>query len=554
MPRSWPRSWTRSKLSVPRSGRTGRRGDLRRHQTRATGALILVHTSAKVWPARLPDRGSPRAPRPCWPSSTSCGTEAMRSTGAQPRRGCARFRRWFAKAQRTSLNQTAAVPPRHDGRRRALHPAAGPGANLILHRRDVSLSRSRRAATWPSTSPGQAGRAARSRRDAGLGDAGTRPGPDPAVPDRRPPAHRAQSGAGHRAVFRHRRLHRTRRPAGDRRWRELLNVHDELARRLVEEFGGRLVKTTGDGLLPPSTEQPRRSAARPPSETSWAASASSFGWLHTGEVELRDGDVGGIAVRIAARVMAAARPGEILVLQDRAGPDRGLRHRLGRPRHAAVAGRRGYLAAVRGGGAYAVPSGDRHVPSVGPGAGAPTFRSEAGQWGSSADADGEVLEPGRVLDCHLDLVLDQSRTPSPPACETRHPKCQTSSRNGPLAGARAKSLTGADRNPAPAEAASWLWRPSRWAIAAASWRPATPAWPGSVRRGPGRLGRDEQLLPAVTPDVRYVNAGTSTLRNSSKSFLGPDGRAHRRSTLTGLWWPTVRRRTRHRVVAPDADT
>ena len=35
--------------------------------------------------------------------------------------------------------------------------------------------------------------------------------------------------------------------------------------------------------------------------------------LHTGEVELRDNDVGGIAVNIAARVMAAARPGEILV-------------------------------------------------------------------------------------------------------------------------------------------------------------------------------------------------------------------------------------------------
>ena len=34
--------------------------------------------------------------------------------------------------------------------------------------------------------------------------------------------------------------------------------------------------------------------------------------LHTGEVELRDGDVGGIAVHIAARVMAAAGPGEIL--------------------------------------------------------------------------------------------------------------------------------------------------------------------------------------------------------------------------------------------------
>jgi hypothetical protein len=36
---------------------------------------------------------------------------------------------------------------------------------------------------------------------------------------------------------------------GDRRWRELLNVHDELTGRVVEEFGGRLVKTTGDGIL-----------------------------------------------------------------------------------------------------------------------------------------------------------------------------------------------------------------------------------------------------------------------------------------------------------------
>ena len=36
---------------------------------------------------------------------------------------------------------------------------------------------------------------------------------------------------------------------GDRRWRQLLDLHDELAARLVEEAGGRLVKTTGDGIL-----------------------------------------------------------------------------------------------------------------------------------------------------------------------------------------------------------------------------------------------------------------------------------------------------------------
>ena len=36
---------------------------------------------------------------------------------------------------------------------------------------------------------------------------------------------------------------------GDRRWRELLEVHDDLARRLIEHYGGQLIKTTGDGLL-----------------------------------------------------------------------------------------------------------------------------------------------------------------------------------------------------------------------------------------------------------------------------------------------------------------
>jgi class 3 adenylate cyclase len=100
---------------------------------------------------------------------------------------------------------------------------------------------------------------------------------------------------------------------GDRRWRQLLNVHDELARRLVEEFGGRLVKTTGDGLLA-TFDGPGRGigcAAALRDELGGIGVQLRVG-LHTGEVELRDGDVGGIAVHIAARVMAAAGPGEIL--------------------------------------------------------------------------------------------------------------------------------------------------------------------------------------------------------------------------------------------------
>jgi class 3 adenylate cyclase len=100
---------------------------------------------------------------------------------------------------------------------------------------------------------------------------------------------------------------------GDRRWREVLNVHDELARRLVEEFGGRLVKTTGDGLLATFDGPGRaiRCAAALRDELAGVGVRIRAG-LHTGEVELRDEDVGGIAVHIAARVMAAAAPGETL--------------------------------------------------------------------------------------------------------------------------------------------------------------------------------------------------------------------------------------------------
>ena len=100
---------------------------------------------------------------------------------------------------------------------------------------------------------------------------------------------------------------------GDRRWRELLTVHDELARRLIEEFGGQLIKTTGDGILATFDGPGRgiRCAAALRDELRSIGLQIRVG-LHAGEVELRDGDVGGVAVHIAARVMAAASPGEVV--------------------------------------------------------------------------------------------------------------------------------------------------------------------------------------------------------------------------------------------------
>jgi class 3 adenylate cyclase len=101
---------------------------------------------------------------------------------------------------------------------------------------------------------------------------------------------------------------------GDRRWRELLQVHDDLTGRLVDRWGGRLVKTTGDGVLA-TFDGPGRAVgcAVAVRDELLDVGMQIRAGVHAGEVELRDGDVGGIAVHIAARVLAAARPGEVLV-------------------------------------------------------------------------------------------------------------------------------------------------------------------------------------------------------------------------------------------------
>jgi class 3 adenylate cyclase len=101
---------------------------------------------------------------------------------------------------------------------------------------------------------------------------------------------------------------------GDQRWRELLDLHDQTARRWVEAFRGRLIKSTGDGILA-TFDSPVRAIR---CALTLAEDLDDLGipiraGLHTGGIELRDGDVGGIGVHIAARVMAAAAPGEILV-------------------------------------------------------------------------------------------------------------------------------------------------------------------------------------------------------------------------------------------------
>jgi class 3 adenylate cyclase len=101
---------------------------------------------------------------------------------------------------------------------------------------------------------------------------------------------------------------------GDPAWRDLLRRHNELAQFELDRFRGRLIKQTGDGLLAlfDGTERAVRCAS------AIAAGSAAIGLpiragIHTGEIERIPGDIRGVAVHMAARVMAIAGPGEILV-------------------------------------------------------------------------------------------------------------------------------------------------------------------------------------------------------------------------------------------------
>ena len=101
---------------------------------------------------------------------------------------------------------------------------------------------------------------------------------------------------------------------GDAHWRELLSEHLEAARDELERFGGREVKTTGDGLLA-TFDGPARAlhCAGAIRRSANRAGLQVRAGVHIGEVELVGHDVRGVAVHEAARIMAAAGADEILV-------------------------------------------------------------------------------------------------------------------------------------------------------------------------------------------------------------------------------------------------
>lgn len=101
---------------------------------------------------------------------------------------------------------------------------------------------------------------------------------------------------------------------GDQRWRELLDAHDSAIREEIARTNGREIKTLGDGFVvafasPGDGIQCALAAIERATSLGLAIRVG----MHTGEIEVRDRDVGGIGVHIAARIAALAGPGEVLV-------------------------------------------------------------------------------------------------------------------------------------------------------------------------------------------------------------------------------------------------
>jgi pimeloyl-ACP methyl ester carboxylesterase len=219
-----------------------------------TGALILANATARLLAADNYPIGVPAevAEAVLAQLDEIRGTEDMAVTFVPSRAGDERFRRWFARFQRAMASPRAV----QSFLRASFEMDARPvlpliqSPTLVLHRRDFRLIPIEHGRYLAEHIPG-----------ATLVEL---PGIEVSLFWETPELaldHVEEFLTGvHRAAGPTRVLATvlltdivgsTRRAGqlGDRRWRELLNVHDELTGRLVQQFGGRLVKTTGDGIL-----------------------------------------------------------------------------------------------------------------------------------------------------------------------------------------------------------------------------------------------------------------------------------------------------------------
>jgi len=101
---------------------------------------------------------------------------------------------------------------------------------------------------------------------------------------------------------------------GDTRWRALLDRHDQIVRAEIARFGGEEIDSAGDGFLS-TFDGPARAirCAAAMSDTLSEIGLAIRAGVHTGEVEVRGRNIGGLAVHIGARVAAKGNGGEIVV-------------------------------------------------------------------------------------------------------------------------------------------------------------------------------------------------------------------------------------------------
>jgi pimeloyl-ACP methyl ester carboxylesterase len=284
-----------------------------------TSALILFNTTAKYLAADDYPIGVPREVAEAFLDQVDqlWGTEAMAQLTVPSRADDARFRRWIARAARSAASPRAAqaflrVMFQIDAR--PLLPLIH-APTLVLHRTG-----------YPILPIGHARFLAEQIPDAKLIEL---PGSDALLPYqdadivldhieaflgqlRRPPAPARVLAS----VLFTEIVGSTDPPGllGDWRSRQLLDLHDELARRTVEKFQGQLIKTSDDGILATFDGPGRgiRCAVALRDELRGIGLQIRAG-LHIGEVELQDGGVGGMAVDLAARVMTAAGSGEVFI-------------------------------------------------------------------------------------------------------------------------------------------------------------------------------------------------------------------------------------------------
>jgi class 3 adenylate cyclase len=101
---------------------------------------------------------------------------------------------------------------------------------------------------------------------------------------------------------------------GDLRWKTILDRHDVVTTQHVVRYGGTVVKTTGDGVLATFRSADRALCAADAIRTHLADEGLCVRiGVHVGDIERRGADIAGIAVNIAARIMALAGPDETLV-------------------------------------------------------------------------------------------------------------------------------------------------------------------------------------------------------------------------------------------------